>query len=150
MVCGQPDVIKIFLDSGKFDQKRKLNAFSLAINGEKVQEFEVFLDYIDHAAILDALNIAPCNERTNIMKVLSDNKIFTEQEKVDALSNACIDSDLPKVRLLLKHMTGIPEDGIRNLLKIIEERKLSLGEELKIDSEFKLDFNNPNHHTHLM
>ncbi|WP_341820599.1 ankyrin repeat domain-containing protein [Wolbachia endosymbiont (group A) of Myopa testacea] len=149
VVCGQPDVIKIFLESGKFDQKRKLNAFSLAINGEKVQEFEVFLDYIDHAAILDALNIASCNERTNIMKVLSDNKIFTEQEKVDALSNACIDSDLPKVRLLLKHMTGIPEDGIRNILKIIKESKSPFEEELRTGSEFKVDFSNSDHCTYL-
>lgn len=46
-------------------------------------------------------------------------------------------------------MTGIPEDGIRNLLKIIEERKLSLGEELKIDSEFKVDFSNSNHDKYL-
>ncbi|WP_425386463.1 ankyrin repeat domain-containing protein [Wolbachia endosymbiont (group A) of Barypeithes pellucidus] len=149
VVCGQPDVIKIFLESGKFDQKRKLNAFSLAINGEKVQEFEVFLDYIDHASTQEHLNAAPRNENTDIMKMLLDNKRLTGIEKVNALSGASIDGDLPKVRLLLKHMTGIPEDGIRNLLKIIEERKLSLGEELKIDSEFKLDFNNPNHHTYL-
>ncbi|WP_341822395.1 ankyrin repeat domain-containing protein [Wolbachia endosymbiont (group A) of Clivina fossor] len=145
----QADVVKILLDSGKFEEEEKISALNSAIIQGNVQEFEPFLDYIDHAKILEALNTASCNENIDIMKVLLDNKRFTGEEKVQVLIGAAIDDDLPKVRLLLKHMTGIPEDGIRNLLKIIEERKLSLGEELKIDSEFKLDFNNPNHHTYL-
>ncbi|WP_250295662.1 ankyrin repeat domain-containing protein [Wolbachia endosymbiont of Oedothorax gibbosus] len=145
----QADVVRILLNSGKFEEEEKISALNSAIIQGNVQEFEPFLDYIDHAKILEALNTASCNENTDIMKVLLDNKRFTGEEKVQVLIGAAIDDDLPKVRLLLKHMTGIPEDGIRNLLKIIEERKLSLGEELKIDSEFKLDFNNPNHHTYL-
>ncbi|WP_253302005.1 ankyrin repeat domain-containing protein [Wolbachia endosymbiont of Psylliodes chrysocephala] len=146
---NQADVVRILLNSGKFNKEEKLHALNSAIVQGNVQEFKLFLDYVDHASIQKHLNAAPCDENTDIMKVLLDNKRFTEGEKVDALSNAFIDGDLPKVRLLLKHMTGIPEDGIRNLLKIIEERKLSLGEELKIDSEFKVDFSNSNHDKYL-
>ncbi|KAL7635094.1 UNVERIFIED_CONTAM: hypothetical protein RMT77_014080 [Armadillidium vulgare] len=145
VVGEQLDVIKIFLNSGKFDQEKKSNALSIAINESKVQEFEVFLDYIDHAKILDALNTAPCNEKTDIMRVLLITREFTEQEKVQALSDAIMDGNVPRVKLLLDYMTGIPEDGIRNLLEIIEEGKLSLREKLKIDSEFKGDPNNSDH-----
>ncbi|WP_349968288.1 ankyrin repeat domain-containing protein [Wolbachia endosymbiont of Armadillidium arcangelii] len=146
VVGEQLDVIKIFLNSGKFDQEKKSNALSIAINESKVQEFEVFLDYIDHAKILDALNTAPCNEKTDIMRVLLiTREFFTEQEKVQALSDAIMDGNVPRVKLLLDYMTGIPEDGIRNLLEIIEEEKLSLREKVKIDSEFKGDPNNSNH-----
>ncbi|WP_264375603.1 ankyrin repeat domain-containing protein [Wolbachia endosymbiont (group B) of Sphaerophoria taeniata] len=149
-VSGEkPNVIKIFLDSDKFDQERKSNALLTAVNEGKVQEFEIFLDYIDHTKILEALNTATCNEDTDIMKVLLNNKRFTGEEKVQALSNASVDGDLPKVKLLLKYMTGIPEDGIRNLLGIIEEKKLSLRKELKIDSEFKVDFSNSDHNKYL-
>lgn len=146
---GKPNVIKIFLDSGKFDQERKSNALLTAVNEGKVQEFEIFLDYIDHTKILEVLNTAPHNERTEVMKIILNNKRFTEEEKVQALSNASVDGDLPKVKLLLKYMTGIPEDGIRNLLKIIEEGKLSLREQLQIDSEFKVDFSNSDHNKYL-
>ncbi|WP_353280458.1 ankyrin repeat domain-containing protein [Wolbachia endosymbiont (group B) of Cyclophora punctaria] len=149
-VSGEkPNVIKIFLDSDKFDQERKSNALLTAVNEGKVQEFEIFLDYIDHTKILEVLNTAPHNESTEVMKILLNNKRFTGEEKVQALSNASVDGDLPKVKLLLKYMTGIPEDGIRNLLKIIEEGKLSLREQLQIDSEFKVDFSNSDHNKYL-
>ncbi|RDD35507.1 Ankyrin repeats (3 copies) [Wolbachia endosymbiont of Cylisticus convexus] len=146
VVGEQLDVIKIFLNSGKFDQERKSNALSIAINGSKVQEFEIFLDYIDHAEILNILNTAPHNESAEVMKILLNNKRFTEEEKVQALSDAIMDGNAPRVKLLLDYMTGIPEDGIRNLLEIIEEEKLSLREKLEIDSEFKEDPNNSDHH----
>lgn len=149
VVGGQPKVIKVFLDSSKFDQEKKLNALSAAVNGGNVQEFEIFLDYIDHTKILDVLNTAPYNEGNEVMKILLNNKRFTGEEKVQDLSDASIDGDLPKVKLLLKYMTGIPEDGIRNLLKIIEEGKLSLREQLQIDSEFKVDFSNSDHNKYL-
>ncbi|UIP91873.1 ankyrin repeat domain-containing protein [Wolbachia pipientis] len=149
VVGGQPKVIKVFLDSSKFDQEKKLNALSAAVNGGNVQEFEIFLDYIDHTKILDVLNTAPYNEGNEVMKILLNNKRFTREEKVQDLSDASIDGDLPKVKLLLKYMTGIPEDGIRNLLKIIEEGKLSLREQLQIDSEFKVDFSNSDHNKYL-
>ncbi|MDR3131605.1 MAG: hypothetical protein LBU02_00685 [Rickettsiales bacterium] len=145
----QADVVKILLESGKFNEEKKLHALNSAIVQGNVQEFEVFLDYLNHESILEALNTSHRNESTEIMKVLLDNKKLTGVEKVDALSNAFIDGGLPKVRLLLEHMTGIPEDGIRNLLEIIEERKLSLKKELKIDSEFKVDFDNSNHYEYL-
>ncbi|WP_264337499.1 ankyrin repeat domain-containing protein [Wolbachia endosymbiont (group B) of Dolichovespula media] len=149
-VSGEkPNVIKIFLDSDKFDQERKSNALLTAVNEGKVQEFEIFLDYIDHTKILEVLNTAPHNESTEVMKILLNNKRFTGEEKVQALSNASVDGDLPKVKLLLKYMIGIPEDGIRNLLKIIEEGKLSLREQLQIDSEFKVDFSNSDHNKYL-
>ncbi len=149
-VSGEkPNVIKIFLDSDKFDQERKSNALLTAVNEGKVQEFEIFLDYIDHTKILEVLNTAPHNESTEVMKILLNNKRFTGEEKVQALSNASVDGDLPKVKLLLKYMTGIPEDDIRNLLKIIEEGKLSLREQLQIDSEFKVDFSNSDHNKYL-
>ncbi|MFT4327169.1 MAG: ankyrin repeat domain-containing protein [Wolbachia pipientis] len=149
-VSGEkPNVIKIFLDSDKFDQERKSNALLTAVNEGKVQEFEIFLDYIDHTKILEVLNTAPHNESTEVMKILLNNKRFTGEEKVQALSNASVDGDLPKIKLLLKYMTGIPEDGIRNLLKIIEEEKLSLREQLQIDSEFKVDFSNSDHNKYL-
>ncbi|MDX5495885.1 MAG: ankyrin repeat domain-containing protein [Wolbachia endosymbiont of Nomada marshamella] len=137
----QADVVRILLNSGKFEEEEKISALNSAIIQGNVQEFEPFLDYIDHAKILEALNTASCNENIDIMKVLLDNKRFTEGEKVDALSNASIDGDLPKVRLLLKHMTGIPANGIRSLLEMIKESKSSL----EIDSEFKVDFNNSDH-----
>ncbi|WP_353274282.1 MULTISPECIES: ankyrin repeat domain-containing protein [unclassified Wolbachia] len=149
VVGGQPKVIKVFLDSGKFDQEKKLNALSAAVNGGNVQEFEIFLDYIDHTKILDVLNTAPYNEGNEVMKILLNNKRFTGEEKVQDLSNASIDGDLPKVKLLLKYMTGIPEDGIRNLLKIIEEGKLPLRKQLQIDFEFKVDFSNSDHNKYL-
>ncbi|MFT4314183.1 MAG: ankyrin repeat domain-containing protein [Wolbachia pipientis] len=150
-VSGEkPNVIKIFLDSNKFDQERKSNALLTAVNEGKVQEFEIFLDYIDHTKILEVLNTAPHNESTEVMKILLNNKRFTGEEKVQALSNASVDGDLPKIKLLLKYMTGIPEDGIRNLLKIIEEEKLSLREQLQIDSEFKVDFSNSDHGKYLL
>ncbi|WP_353288171.1 ankyrin repeat domain-containing protein [Wolbachia endosymbiont (group B) of Gerris lacustris] len=142
---GQPNVIKIFMDSGEFDQERKSNALLTTINAGKVQEFEILLDYIDHTKILDVLNTAPHNESTEIMKILLNNKRFTEEEKVQALSDASIDGDPPKVSLLLKHMQGIPQASIRNLLIIIKESQSSLGKELKIDSEFKGDPNNSDH-----
>ncbi|WP_265027356.1 ankyrin repeat domain-containing protein [Wolbachia endosymbiont (group A) of Bombylius major] len=145
VIGGQPDVIKIFLDSSKFDQERKSNALSTAINGGKVQEFEVFLDYVDHASIQGHLNAAPCNENTSIMKAFLDNKRFTGQEKAHALSDAVMDGNVLKVKLLLDHMTSIPEDSIRCLLEIKKESKLSLEKELKIDSEFKGNPNNPDH-----
>ncbi len=137
----QADVVRILLNSGKFNKEEKLHALNSAIVQGNVQEFKLFLDYVDHASIQEHLNAAPCNENTDIMKVLLDNKRFTEGEKVDALSNASIDGDLPKVRLLLKHMTGIPANGIRSLLEMIKESKSSL----EIDSEFKVDFNNSDH-----
>ncbi|WP_265014575.1 ankyrin repeat domain-containing protein [Wolbachia endosymbiont (group B) of Camptogramma bilineatum] len=149
-VSGEkPNVIKIFLDSDKFDQERKSNALLTAVNEGKVQEFEIFLDYIDHTEILEVLNTAPHNESTEVMKILLNNKRFTGEEKVQALSHASIDGELTKVRLLLKYMKGVPEDGIRNLLEIIEEKKLSLRKELKIDSEFKVDFSNSDHNKYL-
>lgn len=149
-VSGEkPNVIKIFLDSDKFDQERKSNALLTAVNEGKVQEFEIFLDYIDHTKILEVLNTAPHNESTEVMKILLNNKRFTGEEKVQALSHASIDGELTKVRLLLKYMKGVPEDGIRNLLEIIEEKKLSLRKELKIDSEFKVDFSNSDHNKYL-
>ncbi|WP_265017817.1 MULTISPECIES: hypothetical protein [unclassified Wolbachia] len=46
-------------------------------------------------------------------------------------------------------MSFLGEDGIRNLLKIIEEGKLSLREQLQIDSEFKVDFSNSDHNKYL-
>ncbi|MCA7010718.1 ankyrin repeat domain-containing protein [Wolbachia endosymbiont of Tribolium confusum] len=149
-VSGEkPNVIKIFLDSDKFDQERKSNALLTAVNEGKVQEFEIFLDYIDHTKILEVLNTAPHNESTEVMKILLNNKRFTGEEKVQALSHASIDGELTKVRLLLKYMKGVPEDGIRNLLEIIEEKKLSLRKELQIDSEFKVDFSNSDHNKYL-
>ncbi|WP_416647884.1 hypothetical protein [Wolbachia endosymbiont of Nasonia giraulti] len=142
---GKPNVIKIFLDSGKFDQERKSNALLTAVNEGKVQEFEIFLDYIDHTKILEVLNTAPHNESTEVMKILLNNKRFTEEEKVQALSDASIDGDPPKVRLLLKYMTDIPEADVRNLLVVIKESQSSLEKELKIDSKFKGDPNNSDH-----
>ncbi len=145
----QADVVRILLNSGKFEEEEKISALNSAIIQGNVQGFEPFLDYIDHAKILEALNTATCNEDTDIMKVLLDNKRFTGEEKVQALSHASIDGELTKVRLLLKYMKGVPEDGIRNLLEIIEEKKLSLRKELKIDSEFKVDFSNSDHNKYL-
>ncbi|WGJ61619.1 ankyrin repeat domain-containing protein [Wolbachia endosymbiont of Frankliniella intonsa] len=145
----QADVVRILLNSGKFEEEEKIIALNSAIIQVNVQGFEPFLDYIDHAKILEALNTATCNEDTDIMKVLLDNKRFTGEEKVQALSHASIGGELTKVRLLLKYMKGVPEDGIRNLLKIIEEGKLSLREQLQIDSEFKVDFRNSDHNKYL-
>ena len=145
----QADVVRILLNSGKFEEEEKISALNSAIIQGNVQGFEPFLDYIDHAKILEALNTATCNEDTDIMKVLLDNKRFTGEEKVQALSHASIGGELTKVRLLLKYMKGVPEDGIRNLLEIIEEKKLSLRKELKIDSEFKVDFSNSDHNKYL-
>ncbi|WP_419214855.1 ankyrin repeat domain-containing protein [Wolbachia endosymbiont of Rhagoletis cingulata] len=145
-VSGEkPNVIKIFLDSDKFDQERKSNALLTAVNEGKVQEFEIFLDYIDHTKILEVLNTAPHNESTEVMKILLNNKRFTGEEKVQALSDASIDGDPPKVRLLLKYMTDIPEADVRNLLVVIKESQSSLEKELKIDSKFKGDPNNSDH-----
>lgn len=141
----QADVVRILLNSGKFEEEEKISALNSAIIQGNVQGFEPFLDYIDHAKILEALNTATCNEDTDIMKVLLDNKRFTGEEKVQALSDASIDGDPPKVRLLLKYMTDIPEADVRNLLVVIKESQSSLEKELKIDSKFKGDPNNSDH-----
>ncbi|MFP3029741.1 MAG: hypothetical protein ACEY3M_00715 [Wolbachia sp.] len=146
----QADVMGILLDSGKFNEKEKLHALNSAIVQGNVQEFEVFLDYVDHASIQEHLNAAPCNENTDIMKVLLDNKRFTGQEKAHALSDAVMDGNVLKVKLLLDHMTSIPEDSIRYLLEIKKESKLSLEKELKIDSEFKGNPNNPDHRKYFL
>ncbi|MDR2609629.1 MAG: ankyrin repeat domain-containing protein [Rickettsiales bacterium] len=156
VVGGQLDVIKMLLGSDKFNPEKKLHALNSAIVQGNVQEFEVFLDYLNHESILEALNTSHRNESTEIMKVLLDsmkalldNKRLTGVEKVDALSNAFVDGGLPKVRLLLEHMTGIPEDGIRNLLEMIKESKSPFEEELRTNSEFKVDFDNSDHYKYL-
>lgn len=146
----QADVVRILLNSGKFEEEEKISALNSAIIQGNVQEFEIFLDYIDHAKILEALNTATCNESTEVMKILLNNKRFTGEEKVQALNDAVIGNNVPRVKLLLDHMKGIPEDGIRNLLGIIEEKKLSLRKELKIDSKFKGDPNNSDHNKYLL
>ncbi|MDR1139402.1 MAG: ankyrin repeat domain-containing protein [Rickettsiales bacterium] len=145
VVGRQPDVIKMLLGSDKFNPEKKLHALNSAIAQGNVQEFEVFLNYLNHESILEVLNTSYRNESTDIMKVLLDNKRFTEEEKANALSGAFIDGGLPKVRLLLKYMTGIPASGIRSLLEIIEESKSPFEEELKINSEFKVNFSNADH-----
>ncbi|WP_281250489.1 hypothetical protein [Wolbachia endosymbiont of Wuchereria bancrofti] len=38
----QPEVVKIFLESGKFDEEEKLYALNNAIVQGNIQEFEVF------------------------------------------------------------------------------------------------------------
>ncbi|MFP3036361.1 MAG: ankyrin repeat domain-containing protein [Wolbachia sp.] len=149
VITKQADIVKILLESGKFNEKEKLQALNSAIVQGNIQEFEVFLDYIDHAKILEALNKASCDENTDIMKVLLDNKRLTEEEKANALSNAFVDGGLPKVRLLLKYMTGIPANGIINLLEMIKESKSPFEEELRTNSEFKVDFDNSDHYEYL-
>ncbi|MEY2393049.1 hypothetical protein [Wolbachia endosymbiont of Tettigetta isshikii] len=80
------------------------------------------------------------------MNVLLDHKRLTKEEKANALSNAFVDGGLPKVRLLLKYMRGIPANGIRNLLEMIKESKSPFEEELRTNSEFKVDFDNSDHY----
>lgn len=48
---NQADVVRILLNSGKFNKEEKLHALNSAIVQGNVQEFKLFLDYVDHASI---------------------------------------------------------------------------------------------------
>ncbi|MGX9892450.1 ankyrin repeat domain-containing protein [Wolbachia endosymbiont of Protocalliphora sialia] len=63
----QADVIKILLDSGKFNEEEKFNALRLAIIQGNVQEVEAFLSYVNDKSRQAALELAINNE---IIKVL--------------------------------------------------------------------------------
>lgn len=68
----QADVIKILLDSGKFNEKEKFNALRFAIIQGNVEEAETFLDYVNAESRQAALELAMNNTQREITQVLLD------------------------------------------------------------------------------
>ncbi|QCB63130.1 ankyrin repeat domain-containing protein [Wolbachia endosymbiont of Drosophila mauritiana] len=78
----QADVIKILLDSGKFNEEEKFNALRLAIIQGNVQEVKAFLGYINAESRIAALGLAMNNTQEEIIHVLL-NFITSETTNVE-------------------------------------------------------------------
>ncbi|WP_369405145.1 ankyrin repeat domain-containing protein [Wolbachia endosymbiont of Bemisia tabaci] len=66
----QADVIRILLDSGKFNEEEKFNALCLAIIQGNVQEVKAFLGYVNAESRQAALEWAMNNTQEEIIQVL--------------------------------------------------------------------------------
>ncbi|WP_245970129.1 ankyrin repeat domain-containing protein [Wolbachia endosymbiont of Bemisia tabaci] len=78
----QTDIIKILLDSGKFNEEEKFNALRLAIIQGNVQEVKAFLGYINDESRKAALGLAMNNTQEEITHVLL-NFITSETTNVE-------------------------------------------------------------------
>ncbi|WP_264688274.1 ankyrin repeat domain-containing protein [Wolbachia endosymbiont (group A) of Sympetrum striolatum] len=66
----QADVVKILLNSGKFNEEEKFNALRLAIVQGNVQEVGVFLGYVNDESRRAAVELAINNRQKEITQVL--------------------------------------------------------------------------------
>ncbi|BDG75691.1 MULTISPECIES: ankyrin repeat domain-containing protein [Wolbachia] len=67
----QADVIKILLDSGKFNEEEKFNALRLAIIQGNVQEVKAFLGYVNAESRQAALECAVNNTQNNTQEEIT-------------------------------------------------------------------------------
>lgn len=82
----QADVVKILLNSGKFNEEEKFNALRLAIVQGNVQEFEAFLGYVNAESRRAALELAMNTTQEKITQVLL-NFITPETSDVEENGN---------------------------------------------------------------
>ncbi|WP_264736358.1 ankyrin repeat domain-containing protein [Wolbachia endosymbiont (group A) of Rhinocyllus conicus] len=82
----QADVVKILLNSGKFNEEEKFNALRLAIVQGNVQEFEAFLGYVNAESRRAALELAMNTTQKEITQVLL-NFITPETSDVEENGN---------------------------------------------------------------
>lgn len=155
----QADVVRILLNSGKFNEEEKLSALNQAIAEDNIEGIKILLNYVNHERKLDILSQTIQkseihetirSQRASVIKILLDKGEFNEKEKINALNNASIDGNDSIVKLLLEYIDNIDiKTSIRNILEIIKESKSPFEEELRTGSEFKVDFSNSDHHTYL-
>lgn len=69
-ITKQADVVKVLLDSGKFNEEEKLHALNSAIVQGNVQEVEAFLGYVNAESRQAALELAMNNTQEEITQVL--------------------------------------------------------------------------------
>lgn len=151
---NQADVVRILLNSSKSEEE-KLSALNQAIAEYNIEGIKILLNYISHERKLEILSQiiqeseileTIRSQRASVIKILLDKGEFNEKEKINALNNASIDGNDSIVKLLLEYIDNIDiKTSIRKILEIIKESQSSLEKELKIDSEFKVDFDNSNH-----
>ncbi|WCR59862.1 MAG: hypothetical protein PG978_001310 [Wolbachia endosymbiont of Ctenocephalides felis wCfeF] len=71
-------------------------------------------------------------EKIEVMRQFFEcNKNLTKEEKVNTLSDAVMEYDVPKVKQLLEYMVGIPETSMGDLLEIMKQSQSSLKKEDK-------------------
>ncbi|MGL9718212.1 MAG: ankyrin repeat domain-containing protein [Wolbachia sp.] len=71
-ITKQADVVKILLDSGKFDEEEKLNALNSAIIQGNVREVEPFLGHVNGENMQRALEVAMQGGQEEITKLFLD------------------------------------------------------------------------------
>lgn len=69
-ITKQADVVKVLLDSGKFNEEEKFNALRFAIVQGNVQEVGAFLGYVNAESRQAALELAMNNTQEEITQVL--------------------------------------------------------------------------------
>jgi len=69
-ITKQADVVRILLDSGKFNEEEKLHALNSAIVQGNVQEVEAFLGYVNDESRRAALGLAMNSTQEEITQVL--------------------------------------------------------------------------------
>ncbi|WP_353276267.1 ankyrin repeat domain-containing protein [Wolbachia endosymbiont (group A) of Pipizella viduata] len=69
-ITKQADVVKVLLDSGKFNEEEKLHALNSAIVQGNVQEVGVFLGYVNDESRQAAVELAINNRQEEITQVL--------------------------------------------------------------------------------
>ncbi|GFY65499.1 ANK_REP_REGION domain-containing protein [Trichonephila inaurata madagascariensis] len=83
-ITKQADVVRILLDSGKFNEEEKFNALRSAIVQGNVQEVEAFSGYVDDKSRQAALELAMNNAQKEITQVLLN---FITQETPNVEEN---------------------------------------------------------------
>jgi len=83
-ITKQADVVRILLDSGKFNEEEKLHALNSAIVQGNVQEVKAFLGYVNDKSRQTALELAINNAQEEITQVFLN---FITQETVPNSGN---------------------------------------------------------------
>lgn len=92
-ITKQADVVRILLDSGKFDEEEKFNALRLAITQDNAQEAELILGYVSPANRKEALEVAIQAGKTEIVNAfLNSGKLNEENRAEPSSSNGNIGS----------------------------------------------------------
>ena len=92
-ITKQADVVKVLLDSGKFNEEEKLHALNSAIVQGNVQEVELILGYVSPANRKEALEVAIQVGKTEIVNAfLNSGKLNEENRAKPCSSNGNIGS----------------------------------------------------------
>ncbi|WP_250777893.1 ankyrin repeat domain-containing protein [Wolbachia pipientis] len=67
-ITKQADVVKILLESGKFDEEEKFNALHLAIIQGNIQEVKPFLGRVSDETVRAALEVAMQSSQKELLR----------------------------------------------------------------------------------